>query len=137
MGQIRRLRELGPRDSSSLPFAFAVAPSRPNVPRRFELNDKAEEWRWVGEDGVEKPVAEGELIAELSSESLPNYTLVWKKGWVEGVAAREGGCLGGWRARRAAARAGSLPGGKAAPPVRPGNRRGAAPPPAPPLYRYP
>src|ERR1041384_5108968 len=124
MGQIRRLRELGPRDSSSLPFAFAVAPSRPNVPRRFELNDKAEEWRWGGEDGGEKPVAEGELIAELSSESLPNYTLVWKKGWLGWLAGMEGAELA-W----------SLPSGKADDPVKPRERPEAAVPPAPPLYR--
>src|SRR6185503_462746 len=87
---------------------LADAPFRPTVPRSFEVNDKAEEWRWVGEDGVEKPVAEQELIAELSSESLPNYTLVWKKGWLEWLPAMQ-----------VAELAWALPSGKADDPVKP------------------
>lgn len=90
------------------------------------MNDKAEEWRWVGEDGVEKPVAEQELIAELSSESLPNYTLVWKKGWLEWLPAMQ-----------VAELAWALPSGKADDPVKPRERQEAQVPPAPPLYRYP
>jgi hypothetical protein len=90
------------------------------------VNDKAEDWRWVGEDGVEKPVAEQELIAELSSESLPNYTLVWKKGWLEWLPAMQ-----------VAELAWALPSGKADDPVKPRERQEAMVPPAPPLYRYP
>lgn len=90
------------------------------------MNEKAEDWRWVGEDGVEKPVAEQELIAELSSESLPNYTLVWKKGWLEWLPAMQ-----------VAELAWALPSGKADDPVKPRERQEAMVPPAPPLYRYP
>jgi hypothetical protein len=90
------------------------------------LSDNAVEWRWVGEDGVEKTVAEQELIAELSSESLPNYTLVWKKGWLEWLPAMQ-----------VAELAWALPPGKADDVVKPREKAEAASPPAPPLYRYP
>src|SRR5689334_16941924 len=125
MGQIPPLRELGPWDSRSA-VPLVGAPFRPTVPRSFEVNDKAEEWRWVGEDGVEKPVAEQELIAELSSESLPNYTLVWRKGWLEWLPAMQASELA-W----------ALPPGKADEAVKPREKDTAAQPPAPPLYRYP
>jgi hypothetical protein len=75
---------------------------------------------------VEKPVAEQELIAELSAESLPNYTLVWKKGWLEWLPAMQ-----------VAELAWALPSGKADDPVKPRERQEALVPPAPPLYRYP
>jgi hypothetical protein len=90
------------------------------------VNEKPEDWRWVGEDGVEKPVTEQELIAELSSESLPNYTLVWKKTWLEWLPAMQVSELA-W----------ALPSGKADDPVKPRERAQAMVPPAPPLYRYP
>ncbi len=90
------------------------------------MSDDAQEWRWVGEDGAEKTVTEQELIAELSSESLPNYTLVWKKGWLEWLPAMQVAELL-W----------ALPPGKVDVPVKPREKEGALSPPAPPLYRYP
>jgi hypothetical protein len=90
------------------------------------LTENAQEWRWVGEDGVEKKVDEPELIAELSSESLPNYTLVWRRGWVEWLPAMQVQELS-W----------ALPPGKGDEPVTPREHTGANSPPAPPLYRYP
>jgi hypothetical protein len=90
------------------------------------VSDNAQEWRWVGEDGVEKTVTEQELIAELSSESLPNYTLVWRKGWLEWLPAMQISELS-W----------ALPAGKSDEAVRPREQGAAAQPPAPPLYRYP
>jgi hypothetical protein len=90
------------------------------------VTEFAQEWRWVGEDGVEKTVAEEELIAELSSESLPNFTLVWRKGWLEWLPAMQIEELS-W----------ALPPGKSDEPVTPREQLGANSPPAPPLYRYP
>jgi hypothetical protein len=90
------------------------------------VNDDAQEWRWVGEDGVEKALTEQELIAELSSESLPHYTLVWKKRWLEWLPAMQVAELG-W----------ALPPGKAERGVKPRERPGAQQPPPPPLYLYP
>jgi hypothetical protein len=90
------------------------------------LTENAQEWRWVGEDGVEKKVDEPELIAELSSESLPNYTLVWRRGWVEWLPAMQVQELS-W----------ALPPGKSDEHVTPREHTGAGSPPAPPLYRYP
>lgn len=90
------------------------------------LTENAQEWRWVGEDGVEKKVDEPELIAELSSESLPNYTLVWRQGWAEWLPAMQVQELS-W----------ALPPGKSDEPVSPREHPGANSPPAPPLYRYP
>ena len=90
------------------------------------MSDVAQEWRWVGEDGVEKTVTEQELIAELSSESLANYTLVWKKGWLEWLPAMQVSELL-W----------ALPPGKTDTPVKPREKSTATAPPAPPLYRYP
>lgn len=110
-------------------FPVPLSPARETGSRgkrRFAVSDKAEDWRWVGEDGVEKSVAEQELIAELSSESLPNYTLVWKKGWLEWLPAMQ-----------VAELAWALPSGKADDPAKPRERPDAATPPAPPLYRYP
>jgi len=90
------------------------------------VSDDAQEWRWVGEDGVAKTVTEQELIAELSSESLPNYTLVWKKRWLEWLPAMQ-----------VAELAWALPAGKADNPIKPREKDTAVTPPAPPLYRYP
>lgn len=88
--------------------------------------DDAKEWRWVGEDGVEKKTSEQELIAELSSEALPHYVLVWKRGWAEWLPAMQIAELS-W----------TLPPGKADEAVKPKEKPGAESPPAPPLYRYP
>jgi hypothetical protein len=90
------------------------------------VSDAPQEWRWVGEDGVEKTVTEQDLIAELSSESLANYTFVWKKGWLEWLPAMQ-----------VAELAWALPAGKADEPTKPKEKDTAASPPAPPLYRYP
>jgi hypothetical protein len=90
------------------------------------VSENAQEWRWVGEDGVERTVAEQELIAELSSESLPNFTLVWRKGWLEWLPAMQVQELS-W----------ALPPGKSDEPLSPREQLGANNPPAPPLYRYP
>ncbi|HVU00836.1 MAG TPA: hypothetical protein VHE30_03760 [Polyangiaceae bacterium] len=90
------------------------------------MTEKTQEWRWVGEDGVEKTVTEQELIAELSSESLPNYTLVWRKGWLEWLPAMQASELA-W----------ALPPGKADDAVKAREKDTAVQPPAPPLYRYP
>ncbi|HEX3594729.1 MAG TPA: hypothetical protein VHU80_06495, partial [Polyangiaceae bacterium] len=90
------------------------------------MNDDAQEWRWVGEDGVENVVSEHELIAELSSEALPPYTLVWKKRWLEWLPAMQVAELG-W----------ALPPGKAERAVKARESAGAAQPPPPPLYLYP
>ena len=90
------------------------------------MSDDAQEWRWVGEDGVEKSVSEHELIAELSSEALPHYTLVWKKRWVEWLPAMQVAELG-W----------ALPPGKAERAVKARESSTAMQPPPPPLYLYP
>jgi len=90
------------------------------------LSDEAQEWRWVGEDGVQTTVPESDLITRLSSEELPNYTLVWRKGWLEWLPAMQVEELA-W----------ALPPGKADEPVKARTKEGAAVPPAPPLYRYP
>jgi hypothetical protein len=90
------------------------------------VSDDAQEWRWVGEDGVQKAVTEQELIAELSSEALPHYTLVWKKRWLEWLPAMQVAELG-W----------SLPPGRAERAVKPRESATGAQPPPPPLYLYP
>jgi hypothetical protein len=90
------------------------------------VSDNAQEWRWVGDDGVEKTVTEQELIAELSSESLPNYTLVWKKCWVEWLPAMQVAELS-W----------ALPAGKSDEAVKPREKENVVQAPAPPLYLYP
>jgi len=96
------------------------------VPGELSVSDEAQEWRWVGEDGVEKAVTEHELIAELSSEALPHYTLVWKKRWLEWLPAMQVAELG-W----------ALPPGRAERAVKARESATAAQPPAPPLYLYP
>jgi hypothetical protein len=90
------------------------------------VSDEAQEWRWVGEDGVEKAVSEHELIAELSSESLPRHTLVWKNRWLEWLPAMQ-----------VAELAWALPPGKAERAVKARESPLATEPPAPPLYLYP
>jgi hypothetical protein len=90
------------------------------------VTDDAQEWRWVGEDGVQKAVTEQELIAELSSETLPHYTLVWKKRWLEWLPAMQVAELG-W----------ALPPGRAERGVKPRESASGAQPPPPPLYLYP
>ena len=90
------------------------------------MSEDSKEWRWVGEDGAQTTLSEQELIAELSSESLPHYTLVWKKGWAEWLPAMQVVELA-W----------SLPPGKADDPATPKEKKSADSPPAPPLYRYP
>jgi hypothetical protein len=90
------------------------------------VSDDSREWRWVGEDGAQKSVSERELVAELSSEALPNYTLVWRKGWAEWLPAMQVRDLA-W----------ALPTGKADALASPREQRDDRPPPAPPVYRYP
>jgi hypothetical protein len=90
------------------------------------VSDDAQEWRWVGEDGVQKAVTEQELIAELSSEALPHYTLVWKKRWLEWLPAMQVAELG-W----------ALPPGRAERAVKPRESASGTQPPPPPLYLYP
>lgn len=90
------------------------------------MSDNAQEWRWVGEDGVERTVAEQDLIAALSSETLPNFVLVWKHGWLEWLPAMQVSELS-W----------ALPPGKSDEPAKPREKDSALAPPPPPLYRYP
>jgi len=90
------------------------------------VSDNAQEWRWVGEDGVERTVTEQDLIAALSSETLPNFVLVWKHGWLEWLPAMQVSELS-W----------ALPPGKADEPAKPREKDSALAPPPPPLYRYP
>ncbi|HVW28318.1 MAG TPA: hypothetical protein VHC69_23305 [Polyangiaceae bacterium] len=90
------------------------------------MSEDAQEWRWVSEEGVEKAATEQELIAELSSETLPHYTLVWKRGWLEWLPAM-----------RVAELAWALPPGKAERAMKPREGASAAQPPSPPLYLYP
>ncbi len=80
------------------------------------------EWSWVGEDGTEHPVDEDELSFALSSEELPAYTLVCKKGWGEWLPAMQVAELL-W----------ALPAGRSDNPRKPAIGRK----PAPPLERYP
>lgn len=84
---------LGP-STSATPFK----PVEPfNVPRHnARLTSKGDpvgqddqEWSWVGEDGVEHSADEGELSFALSSEDLPPYTLVHKRGWGEWLPAMQ------------------------------------------------
>lgn len=89
------------------------------------MSHDAREWRWAGEDGAQKIVSEQELIAELSSETLPSVTLVWRKGWLEWLPAMQVAELS-W----------ALPPGRADNPVTPKERQTAEQPPPPPLYRY-
>jgi hypothetical protein len=90
------------------------------------VSDDAQEWRWVSEDGVENAVTEQELIAELSAEGLPPYTLVWKEHWLEWLPAM-----------RVAELAWALPPGKAERAMKPRESATAVQPPSPPLYLYP
>jgi hypothetical protein len=90
------------------------------------VSDDAQEWRWVGEDGVQKAVTEQELIAELSSEALPHYTLVWRKRWLEWLPAMQVAQLA-W----------ALPPGRAERAVKARESASGAQPPPPPLYLYP
>lgn len=90
------------------------------------MTRNSREWRWAGEDGVQKTVTEQELIAELSSETLPAVTLVWRKGWLEWLPAMQ-----------VAELAWALPAGRGDNPVTPKERSTAEQPPPPPLYRYP
>jgi hypothetical protein len=90
------------------------------------VSDNAQEWRWVGEDGVERTVTEQDLIAALSSETLPNFVLVWKHGWLEWLPAMQVSELS-W----------ALPPGKSDEPAKPREKDSALAPPPPPLYRYP
>lgn len=90
------------------------------------MSDDAKDWRWVGEDGAEKVIHEQDLVRDLTSETLPNYTLVWRRGWAEWLPAMQVGELA-W----------ALPPGKADTPAKPREKAGAESPPAPPLYRYP
>lgn len=89
------------------------------------MSDEPRQWRWVGEDGAQKTVSEQELIAGLSSETLPHYLLVWTAGWAEWLPVMQ-----------VAELAWALPSGKADEPVKPKQRETAVEPPAPPLYRY-
>lgn len=82
-------------------------------------------WRWVSEQGEQSSVTDDELIAGLSSESIPSYALVWKAGWSEWVSAMHVAELS-W----------ALPAGHAGMPHRPEPSTNPDPP-APPLDRYP
>lgn len=90
------------------------------------MTSDTREWRWAGEDGAQTVVTEQQLIAELSSETLPSYTLVWRKGWLEWLPAMQIEELS-W----------ALPPGRADGAVKPRERGSAGQPPPPPLYRYP
>ncbi|HEX2735915.1 MAG TPA: hypothetical protein VHM70_30150 [Polyangiaceae bacterium] len=53
------------------------------------MGENNQEWSWVGEDGTEHEVDEGELTFSLSSEDLPAHILVIKRGWGEWLPAMQ------------------------------------------------
>ena len=89
------------------------------------VSDESEDWRWADADGVQNVVDEWELVASLSSASLPHYTLVWKQGWDNWLPACQ-----------VAELASAIPPDKVEKPVAPKIDASRREPPSPPVDRY-
>jgi len=87
--------------------------------------DESQSWYWADSDGVQSIVDEFELIASLSTGTLPAYTLVWRVGWKAWIPASQ-----------VAELANVLPKESVEPAVTPEIDAAMREPPAPPVDKY-